>query len=87
MRTAKWRNEVALAEIHFPCKPCGRVVDQLSSLGIAALGPVVVSTILIKNKVVREENLFNGVRTDGVIATGSKVNETGVGDIAEFTHP
>ena len=74
-------------EIYFPCKPCERVVDQLSSLGIAALGPVVASTILIKNKVAREENLSNRVRTDEVIATGIKVNETGVRDIVEFTHP
>merc|ERR1719191_392411 len=57
-------------------------VDQLSSFGVVALGPVVASTSLTENEVVRTEQLSERTRADGVHGTGLKVHEDGTGNIS-----
>ena len=57
------------------------VLDQLSSLGVMTLGPVVASTGLSVDEVVGSEELRVGAGTDGVHGTGFEVDENGAGDI------
>merc|ERR1719458_2106630 len=57
-------------------------VNQLGSFGVVALGPVVASTSLAENEVVRTEQLSERTRADGVHGTGLKVHEDGTGNIS-----
>jgi hypothetical protein len=56
-------------------------VDQLSSLGVVTLGPVVTSAGLSEDEVVRSEELAEGAGSDGVHGAGLKIHEDGAGDI------
>lgn len=57
------------------------LVDQLGTLSVMALGPVVSSTGLPENEVVGTEELAKGARTDRVHGTGLEINEDGTGNI------
>merc|ERR1711977_772103 len=57
-------------------------VDQLGTLGVVALGPVVTSASLAENKVVGAEELTEGTGTDGVHGTGLEVHKDGTGHVA-----
>lgn len=57
------------------------VVNELSTLSVVTLGPVVTSTGLTEDEVVGAEELTEGTGTDGVHGTGLKVDEDGTGDI------
>ena len=57
-------------------------VDELSTLGVVTLGPVVTGTSLAEDEVVRAEELTEGAGTDGVHGTGLEVHEDGAGDVA-----
>merc|ERR1711907_523517 len=57
-------------------------VDELSALGVVALGPVVTSTSLAEDKVVWAEELTEWASTDGVHGTGLEVHEDSAGYVA-----
>lgn len=57
------------------------LIDELGTLGIMALGPVVAGARLTKDKVVRSEQLAKRTRTHGIHGTGLEVDEHGTGDI------
>lgn len=57
-------------------------VDQLSTLGVVTLGPVVTSTSLAKDKVVWPEDLAVGAGPHRVHGAGLQVHEDGTGHIA-----
>jgi hypothetical protein len=54
-------------------------VHELGSFGVVALGPVVASTTLAKDKVVRSEKLTERPRSDRVHCAGFKVHQDGAG--------
>jgi len=56
-------------------------VDELSTLGVVTLGPVVTSTGLTEHEVVRAEELTEGTSTDGVHGAGLEVHEDGAGHV------
>ena len=57
-------------------------VDQLSTLGVVTLGPVVTSSGLAEHKVIGAEELAEGAGADRVHGTGLKIHEDGTGHIA-----
>jgi hypothetical protein len=57
------------------------LVDQLGTLSVMTLGPVVASTGLTEDEVVGTEELTERTGTDGVHGTGLQVDEDGTGDI------
>ena len=57
-------------------------VDELGSLGVVALGPVVSGSGLAEDEVVGAEELAEGSGTDGVHGSGLKVHQDGTGDVA-----
>jgi hypothetical protein len=56
-------------------------VDQLSTLSVMSLGPIVTSSGLTENKVIRSEKLSEGTGTDRVHGTGLKIHEDGTGHV------
>lgn len=57
------------------------LVDQLSTLSVVTLGPVVASTGLTENEVVGAEQLAEGTGTDGVHGTGLEIDEDGARNV------
>lgn len=57
------------------------VVNQLSTLSVVTLGPVVTSTRLAEDEVVGTEKLTERTGTDGVHGTGLKVNQDSTGNV------
>jgi hypothetical protein len=57
-------------------------VDQLGTLSVMSLGPVVTSSGLTENKVIGSEKLSEGASTDGVHSTRLKIHEDSTGHIA-----
>eukprot|EP00043_Microstomoeca_roanoka_P004868 m.52369 g.52369 ORF g.52369 m.52369 type:complete len:506 (-) comp12695_c0_seq1:22-1539(-) len=56
-------------------------VDELSTLCVVTLGPVVTSTRLAKDKVVGTEDLTVGTRADRVHGSGLEINKDGAGNV------
>ena len=57
------------------------LVDELSTLSVVSLGPVVASTGLTKDEVVGTEELTEGTGTNGLHGTRLKIDEDGAGNI------
>merc|ERR1719267_262364 len=57
-------------------------VDELGTLGVVTLGPVVTGTSLAEDEVVRAEELTEWAGTDGVHGTRLEVHEDGAGHVA-----
>jgi hypothetical protein len=57
------------------------LVNQLSTLGVMALGPIVSSTGLTEDKVIRTEELTERTGADGVHGTGLKIDENSARNI------
>merc|ERR1711970_393034 len=57
-------------------------VDELGTLGVVALGPVVTGSSLAEDEVVWAEELTEGTGTDGVHGTGLEVHKDGAGHVA-----
>ena len=57
-------------------------VDELRTLGVVALGPVVTGSGLAEHEVVRAEELAEGAGADGVHGSRLEVHEDGAGDVA-----
>jgi len=71
----------AIAALSFTADDIQNLVDKLSTFGIMTLGPVVASTRLAENQVIRAEELTKGARTDGIHGTGLQIDENGARDI------
>jgi len=56
-------------------------VNELSTLGVVTLGPVVTSTGLTEDEVVGSEELTEGTSTDGVHGAGLEIHEDGAGNV------
>ena len=56
-------------------------VDELSSLCVVALGPVVSGARLAEDEVVWTEDLSEGSRSDGVHGSGLEIDKDGTGHI------
>lgn len=57
------------------------LVNELGTLSVVTLGPVVTSTGLTENEVVGTEKLAEGTGTDSVHGTGLQVDQDGTGNI------
>ena len=57
-------------------------VNELSSLSVVTLGPVVTSTSLSEDEVIRSEELTERSSSDGVHGTGLEIHEDGSGDVS-----
>ena len=57
-------------------------VNELGSLSVVTLGPVITSSSLTKHEVVRAEELSKGASTDGVHGTGLKIHQDSTRNIA-----
>ena len=57
-------------------------VNQLGSLGVVSLGPVVTSSGLTENKVIGSKDLAKRSSTDRVHCTGLKIHENSAGNIS-----
>jgi hypothetical protein len=57
-------------------------VNELSTLSVVALGPVVTCTSLAEDEVVGPEELTEGTGTDRVHGTGLQVHQNGTGHVA-----
>jgi hypothetical protein len=57
------------------------LIDQLGTLGVVTLGPVVSGTGLTEDEVVRSEELTEWASTDGVHGTRLQVDKDGTRDV------
>jgi hypothetical protein len=71
----------AIAALSLTTDDLEDVVDQLSTLSVVTLGPVVASTGLAKDEVVGAEELTKGAGADGIHGTGLEIDEDGARDI------
>jgi proteasome assembly chaperone (PAC2) family protein len=71
----------AVASLSLATNNIDNLVDELGTLGVMTLGPVVTGTRLAEDEVVGTEELTEGTGTDGVHGTGLKVNEDGTRNI------
>ena len=71
----------AVAALSLATNDVENVVDELSTLSVVTLGPVVASTGLTENEVVGAEKLAKGTSTDSVHGTGLKIDEDGARNV------
>lgn len=71
----------AVASLGLTADNIDNLVDQLGTLSVVTLGPVVTSTGLAEDEVVGTEELAEGTGTDSVHGTGLEIDEDGTGDI------
>jgi len=57
-------------------------VNKFSTFSVVSLGPVVTSTSLTENEVIRSEELSEGSSSDGVHSTGFKIHQDSSGDVS-----
>ena len=69
----------AVAALSLTADDIEDLVDQLGTLGVMTLCPVVTSTRLAEDEVVRAEQLAEGTSADGVHGTGLEIDEDGTG--------
>ena len=72
----------AVATLSFLSDDIEDGVDELSTLGVVTLGPVVTGTGLSEDKVIRAEELAEGARADRVHGAGLEVHEDGARHVA-----
>ena len=71
----------AVAALSLTADNVQNLVNQLGTLGVMALGPVVSGTGLTKDKVVRAEELAEGTSADSVHGTRLEIDEDSTGNI------
>jgi proteasome assembly chaperone (PAC2) family protein len=71
----------AVAALSLAADDIEDLVDELGTLSVMTLGPVVASTGLTEDEVVGTEELTEGTSTNGVHGTGLKIDEDGAGDV------
>jgi hypothetical protein len=69
----------AVAALGLTTDDIENLVDELGTLGVMTLCPVVTSTRLAKDEVVGTEELSKGASADGVHCTGLEIDEDGTG--------
>jgi hypothetical protein len=57
------------------------LVDQLGTLGVVTLGPVVTGSGLTEDEVVGAEELTEGTSADGIHGTRLEIDEDGTGHV------
>src|SRR5210317_1861301 len=57
-------------------------IDQFGTLGIVSLGPIISSTTLTKNKVIRSEYTPEWTGTDSIHSARFKIGQDGTGDVS-----
>mgnify|MGYP003957588509 CR=1 FL=1 len=72
----------AIAGLGFLAADVEDGVDELSTFSVVTLGPVVASTGLSEDEVVRAEDLAVGTSANGVHGAGLQVHEDGAGNVA-----
>ena len=71
----------AVATFGLTADDVDNLVDQLGTLSVVTLGPVVTSTGLAEDEVVGAEELTERTGTDGIHGTGLKVDKDGTRNI------
>ena len=71
----------AVAALSLATNDIDDIVNELSTLSVVALGPVVTSTGLAENEVVGTEELAEGTRTDGIHGARLEIDEDGTRNI------
>ena len=72
----------AIAAFGFFSNDVKNGVDELSTLSIVTLGPVITSTSLAEDEVIRSEELTERSCTDGVHGSWLKIHEDSTWDIS-----
>ena len=72
----------AIATFSFFSNDVENGVNELSTLSVVTLGPVVTSTSLTEDEVVGSEELTERTSTDGVHGSWFKIHEDSTGDIS-----
>jgi hypothetical protein len=57
-------------------------VNKFSTFSVVSLGPVVTSTSLTEDEVIRSEELSEGSSSDGIHSTGFKIHQDSSGDVS-----
>lgn len=71
----------AVAALRLTADDINDLVDQLGTLSVMTLGPVVSSAGLAEDEVVGTEELTEGTSTDGIHGAGLEIDEDGTGHI------
>lgn len=75
----------AVASLGLAADNIDDLVDELGTLGVVTLSPVVTSTGLTEDEVVGAEKLAEGTGADSVHGTGLQVDEDGTGNVLVTT--
>jgi hypothetical protein len=71
----------AVASLGLTADDIDDLVDELGTLGVVTLGPVVTSTRLAEDEVVGTEELAKGTGTDSVHGTRLQIDQNGTGNV------
>ncbi|CRK13813.1 hypothetical protein BN1723_002035 [Verticillium longisporum] len=71
----------AIAALSLTTDDIENLVDELGTLSVVTLGPVVAGAGLAKDEVVGAEELAEGTSADGVHGTGLEIDEDGTGNV------
>jgi hypothetical protein len=71
----------AVASLGLTADNIDDLVDELGTLGVVTLSPVVTSTRLTEDEVVGAEELAERTGTDSVHGTGLQIDQNGTGNI------
>jgi hypothetical protein len=71
----------AVASLGLTADNIDDLVDELGTLGVVTLGPVVTGTGLTEDEVVGTEELAKGTSTDSVHGTGLQIDQDGTGNV------
>jgi hypothetical protein len=71
----------AVATLGLTADDIDNLVDELGTLGVVTLSPVVTGTRLTEDEVVGTEELAEGTGTDSIHGTGLQVDQDGTGNV------
>lgn len=71
----------AVASLSLTTDNIDNLVDELGTLGVVTLGPVVTGTRLAEDEVVGTEKLAKRTGTDSIHGTGLQVDQNGTGNV------
>jgi hypothetical protein len=72
----------AVASLGLTADDVDDLVNELGTLGVVTLGPVVTSTGLTEDEVVGAEKLAEGAGTDGIHGARLQIDQDGTGNVA-----
>ena len=76
-----WRTLQAVGALSLLADNIEHRVDELSTLGVVTLRPVVTSSALAEHEVVGTEEVTKGARADGIHGSRLEINEDGTGHV------